>query len=136
MNAKLMAIDDQAELIQVVGVIAAQIGLGFRGVNDPTKALAEFLSFKPDMVLLDLVMPEKDGIDVLNELLATEISTAIILTSGFGDGMIRLAEGLARFHGRELFPVLKKPFRRSGLLYLLSRYAPALPAYATQSAGD
>jgi FixJ family two-component response regulator len=73
-------------------------------------------------------MPEKDGIEVLNELLVTGISTAIILTSGFGEGMLRLAKGVLQFHGREFATTLKKPFRRTELVHLLPRYVPALPA--------
>ena len=35
--------------------------------------------------MLDMIMPEKDGIDVLNEVLLTGIPVKVVLTSGFSD---------------------------------------------------
>jgi FixJ family two-component response regulator len=71
-------------------------------------------------VMLDMIMPERDGIDVLNEILVTGIPTRIMLTSGFGDAYLRLAVGVARFHGVDQVSVLKKPFRRRELVELLT----------------
>ena len=64
-------------------------------------------------------MPEKDGIDVLNEILLTGIPVKVILTSGFSDAHLRLAEGVAKFHDNEHVSVLRKPFRRDELMALL-----------------
>ena len=46
--------------------------------------------------------------------------TKIVLVSGYGDGYLNLAEGLAAFHGTERFPILKKPFRNADLVALLT----------------
>ena len=45
-----------------------------------------------------MIMPEKDGIDVLNEILLTGIPVKVVLTSGYSDSYLRLAEGVAKFH--------------------------------------
>jgi FixJ family two-component response regulator len=66
-----------------------------------------------------MIMPGKDGIDVLNEILATGVQSKIVLVSGYGDGYLNLAEGLGAFHGSERFPILKKPFRNAELVDLL-----------------
>ena len=71
--------------------------------------------------MLDMIMPEKDGIDVLNEILLTGIPVKVILTSGFSDSYLRLAEGVARFHDNEDVSVLRKPFRREELITLLQK---------------
>jgi signal transduction histidine kinase len=50
-------------------VILERAGLQkIRCVSDPRKALKEFREFAPDLVLLDLAMPEVDGFSVLNQL--------------------------------------------------------------------
>jgi CheY-like chemotaxis protein len=68
-----------------------------------------------------MIMPEKDGIDVLNEVLLTGIPVKVVLTSGFSDSYLRLAEGVAKFHENPDVSVLRKPFRRDELIALLQR---------------
>jgi CheY-like chemotaxis protein len=65
-------------------------------------------------------MPEKDGIDVLNEILLTGIPVKVILTSGFSESYLRLAEGVAKFHDNENVSILRKPFRREELITMLT----------------
>jgi CheY-like chemotaxis protein len=91
-----------------------------RSVNSSAQATETFIEFKPDVLMLDMIMPEKDGIDVLNEVLLTGIPVKIVLTSGFSDSYLRLAEGVAKFHDNPNVSVLRKPFRREELMKLLS----------------
>jgi YesN/AraC family two-component response regulator len=89
-------------------------------VNSSALATETFIEFKPDVLMLDMIMPEKDGIDVLNEVLLTGIPVKVVLTSGFSDSYLRLAEGVAKFHDNPNVSVLRKPFRREELMKLLS----------------
>ena len=120
MAKKLLVIDDQAGITKVVELIARQLGLTARSLNSSAEATEVFIAFKPDVVMLDMIMPEKDGIDVLNEILLTGIPVKVILTSGFSNSYLRLAEGVAKFHDNENVAVLRKPFRREELIKLLT----------------
>ncbi len=120
MAKKLLVIDDQTGITKVVGLIAEQLGLNAQTINDPSQATEAFIAFKPDVVMLDMIMPEKDGIDVLNEILLTGIPVKVVLTSGFSDSYLRLAEGLAKFHANRNVSILRKPFRREELVALLT----------------
>ena len=119
MPKKLLIIDDQAGITKVVGLIAEQLGMEFKALNSSAAATETFISYRPDVVMLDMIMPEKDGIDVLNEILLTGIRSRIVLTSGFSDAYLRLAEGVAKFHDTDQVTILKKPFRREELIALL-----------------
>jgi two-component system, OmpR family, response regulator ResD len=118
MAKKLLIIDDQAGITRIVGLVARELGIECRAINDSLVATEVFLEYRPDIALIDMIMPEKDGLDVLNEILTTGIPTQIVLTSGFGDGFLRLGTGLAAFHGTQV-SILKKPFRRTELTKLL-----------------
>ena len=120
MAKKLLVIDDQAGVTKVVGLIAGQLGLKTKTINDPSQATEAFIAFKPDVVMLDMIMPEKDGIDVLNEILLTGIPIKVVLTSGFSNSYLRLAEGVAKFHANGNVSILRKPFRREELVKLLT----------------
>ena len=123
MAKKLLVIDDQTGITKVVEMIARQLGLNVRSLNSSAEATEAFITFKPDVLMLDMIMPEKDGIDVLNEILLTGLPVKVILTSGFSDAYLRLAEGVAKFHEHPDVAVLRKPFRREELIELLSRLA-------------
>jgi DNA-binding NtrC family response regulator len=119
MPKKLLVIDDQTGITKVVEMIARQLGLDARSLNSSAQATEVFIAFKPDILMIDMIMPEKDGIDVLNEILLTGIPTRVVLTSGFSNAYLRLAEGVAKFHDSNQVSVLKKPFRREELMNLL-----------------
>jgi DNA-binding response OmpR family regulator len=126
MTKKLLIIDDQVGTTRIVGLIARQLGFDVRIAVDPTQGLDAFIDYRPDILILDMIMPEKDGIDVLNEVLLTGIPVHIVLTSGLSQGYLRQAENLARFHGADRVSVLRKPFRREELVAQLE--APAARA--------
>ena len=120
MPKKLLIVDDQTGITKVVGLIARQLGLEFKALNDSVTATEEFIDYRPDILILDMIMPEKDGIEVLNEVLLTGIPAKIVLTSGYSDAYLRLGEGVAKFHDSGQVSVLRKPFRRTELMSLLT----------------
>jgi CheY-like chemotaxis protein len=119
MAKKVLVIDDEPGITKVIEMIARQLGLNARSHNCSSQATAIFLAFKPDILVLDMIMPEKDGIDVLNDILLTGIPVKVVLTSGYGESFLRLATGVARFHGKPDVSILRKPFRREDLTRLL-----------------
>jgi CheY-like chemotaxis protein len=124
MSKKLLMIDDDSGIARVVGLIARELGMEFRAIASPLIANEVFAAYRPDIVIIDMIMTEKDGIEVLSEILATGIPTKVVLTSGFGDAYLRLGVGVAKFHGTEGVPLLKKPFRRAELMELLNTMVP------------
>jgi DNA-binding NtrC family response regulator len=121
MAKKLLVIDDQSGMTKVVEMIARQLGLNARSLNSSAQATETFIAFRPDILILDMIMPEKDGIDVLNEVLLTGLPVKVVLTSGFSESYLRLAEGVAKFHDNPNVSILRKPFRRDELVDLLTR---------------
>lgn len=116
---KLLVIDDEPGMCTVIARVATTLGLGSRVVCEPTDAVKAFIDFAPDLVLLDMIMPKKDGLDLLHEMLLTGVPAKFILMSGYGETFMRLAKGVAAFHGVEPPATLSKPFRREALATLL-----------------
>lgn len=118
MKTKLLVVDDQPGVTRVVALVAGSLGFETRSVNCPFQAIDAFLEFQPDIVIIDMIMPEKDGIDVLHEILVTGKVCRIIVMSGLSEAYLRLSQGIAGFYGREV-TLLRKPFRRDELSSLL-----------------
>ena len=119
MSFRLLVVDDDVRMTRFVALTAMQLGLDTTQINAPRQALEAFISHRPDVTLLDVFMPELDGIDVLHEILLTGIPTQIILTSGGDEGLLKVAREAAQFHGVLDAIVLAKPFRRTELLAAL-----------------
>lgn len=121
MERKLLVVDDQDSITKVVAKIASQLGYEVRSINDPNAAFDEFEAFKPDVLIIDLVMPELDGIDILHRILALGTTARIIVMSGFGKSYLRLGKEVAAFHDHADITTLAKPFRKADLVSLLGR---------------
>jgi len=95
---RILVIGNDRNIAKVVGLSARRLGLECQSVTDPRGAATRFIDCRPDLVILDLIMPGKDGIDVMREILATGVAAQIVLVSCPGSTYVRLAEGVARFH--------------------------------------
>ena len=120
MAKKLLVIDDQTGITKVVEMIARQLGLNVRSLNSSAQATETFISFKPDVLMLDMIMPEKDGIDVLNEVLLTGLPVKVVLTSGFSESDRAWPRAWRSSTTTQTFRCSGKPFRREELMHLLS----------------
>lgn len=90
---------------------------GFRQlveVEDSRQALALFKNSRPDLVLLDITMPNKSGLEVLDELLTEDPQANVIMCSAVGQDPI-IAQAIRR--GAKNFVV--KPFKQEELLKLV-----------------
>ncbi len=70
-DARILIVDDNSDNIFLLGRILLEGGYtNIESVQDPRQALSMFTTFGPDIVLLDLKMPEMDGFDVMEQLQA------------------------------------------------------------------
>jgi DNA-binding NtrC family response regulator len=119
MSRKLLIIDDEKGITRSIRLVAEREGYEVTSLPGADRAVEIFAEFVPDIVMLDLVMPERDGIDVLQAILLTDPNARVVLMSGYDGGLMRLGSELATFHGSSRVSTLKKPFRRAELLAVL-----------------
>jgi hypothetical protein len=62
MGKKLLMIDDDAGIARVVGLAARELGMEFRAIASPLTAKEMFAAYRPDMVIIDMIMA-KEGWD-------------------------------------------------------------------------
>jgi len=98
-------------------------------INDPIKALMQIVRIKPDLILLDVGMPELDGYKLCRLLRNHSLfkSTPIIMVTA-SEGLINRAK--ARLAGASDY--LKKPFTQTGLLGVVTRHLSQLVAKENQ----
>ncbi len=124
MNAnhnRLLVLDDEPGICEFVGEVAE--GLGF-DVSLTTQA-AEFRrrieSFEPSVVVLDLQMPEADGIEQLRFLGEQGCNAKVLLVSGMDTRVLSTAEHLGRSLGLDMLGTQQKPIMLDALENMLER---------------
>ncbi|MFD0805041.1 MtrAB system response regulator MtrA [Nocardioides caeni] len=83
-KGRVLVVDDDAPLAEMLGIVLGQEGFESRVVSRGDAALAAFRDYRPDLVLLDLMLPGKDGIDVCKEIRA-ESGVPIVMLTAKGD---------------------------------------------------
>jgi two-component system response regulator MtrA len=83
-KGRVLVVDDDASLAEMLTIVLRQEGFDSRMCGRGDLAIDEFRDYKPDVVLLDLMLPGKDGIDVCKEIRA-ESGVPIVMLTAKGD---------------------------------------------------
>lgn len=84
MSVKALIADDQPQIAEVLRLYCQKEGCEARVARDGAEALALFDSFKPDVVLLDVMMPRVDGFEVCRRI-REKGSTPVIMITARGE---------------------------------------------------
>ena len=81
MAPRILVVDDDTALAEMIGIVLRSEGFEPSFCADGSEALRAFHGAKPDLVLLDLMLPGKDGIEVCAEIRAESGVPIIMLTA-------------------------------------------------------
>ena len=106
--ARILVIDDDPDVREFISESLAEQGYDVYQANDGKSGLSAFAAEKPDLVVLDFIMPGLSGADVASRILSTHPEQAILFVSGYSetDSIRRIAPNA---------PLLTKPFRAEAL---------------------
>ena len=80
-RGRVLVVDDDAALAEMLTIVLRNEGFDSRVCLHGDRALADFRDYRPDVVLLDLMLPGKDGIDVCKEIRAESGIPIVMLTA-------------------------------------------------------
>jgi DNA-binding response OmpR family regulator len=95
MAARILIVDDEPNIVVSLEFLMRQKGYETQVARDGEEALAAVESFRPDLVLLDVNMPRRDGFEVCQKLRAdgwTELKIVMLTAKGRD---IEIEKGLA-----------------------------------------
>ena len=107
---QLAVVDDNAKFRAIVRELAAPLGWAvheFENGRGFLKAIERDL--RPDLVMLDMVMPDMDGIETTRAFAATSVRCPLVLITGRMPLYTQAANMLALTHGLKILAVLRKP---------------------------
>ena len=118
---KVLVIDDEADMGELVTATARNLGLQSAATADAA-TLPELLTADVTLIMLDLMMPEMDGIEALRLLSELKCKAGIVLMSGVSPRVMETAERLAKTLGLFVVGHLAKPFQLAALEELLKEH--------------
>src|SRR5436190_16890535 len=126
----IMAVDDEPFMLKLHARLLAN--LGYTTVTTCEGALLALEAMdgadKPvDVILLDLNMPEMDGIEFLRHLVNRDYAGSVILVSGEDERVLQAAAKLVRAHQITALGHLRKPVNPDMLAALLLKWKPPVP---------
>lgn len=81
MTARILVVDDDTALAEMLTMVLEGEGFEVHHAGDGNEATEQFAKVKPDVVLLDVMLPFKSGIEVCDEIRATSGTPIIMLTA-------------------------------------------------------
>src|SRR5438093_7858763 len=93
--ARILVIDDNPDVVEIIVACLSGEGYGMLGAPTSDEGLKLVILSRPDLVLLDILMPGMNGVDVLKQIRSIAPTTQVLMVTGNGD--LRLArEALER----------------------------------------
>ncbi|GAB4455091.1 MAG: hypothetical protein OHK0041_19620 [Anaerolineales bacterium] len=122
MDAKMkciLCVEDEPEMIDLIRLILGRRGFEVKGANGGIEGLKMIREEKPDLVLLDLMMPDMDGWEVYQQIKADEKTRGIpvIVVTAKAQSIDRVL-GL---HIAKVDDYIAKPFQPQELLASVER---------------
>lgn len=117
---KVLAIDDDRLVGAMLVSHATAAGFEARVTVDPVEFMEWERTWRPDFVVVDLVMGKVDGLAVLKMLADAHSPAAVVIASGMGAKVLESARQFAAANGLAYGGVLAKPFRRADVIAVLA----------------
>ena len=80
-NIKILVVDDDENICELLRLYLEKDGYDVQIALDGEAALEKFRHYNPDLILLDIMMPKKDGMHVLQEIRKTSDVPVIMITA-------------------------------------------------------
>ena len=120
---RLLAVDDNSDSAELIARVASKCGYDARSTTDPSTLARVLDEWKPQVLTLDLCMPDEDGISVLSLLTQTGFSGHLLIISGQDEWFRKTASRLASARGLNVADDFCKPVDLKVLRELLMQLA-------------
>lgn len=108
-NDRLLVIDDEPGICEFIKEVAEGVGFEAKTTTTPEDFRTAYRAFSPTAIILDLVMPETDGVELLRFLAEDRCRAQVMVASGVDSRVLATAKRLGDAHGLQMSGVLEKP---------------------------
>src|SRR5215210_2825013 len=113
---RVLAVDDEPSMIEWLKILLEHEGYEVRTAMIGTRGEEIFRTWKPDVVVTDMMLPDADGLELLRKFKQTHADTEVIVVTGHGS-IVKAVEAMKA--GAHSF--IEKPIEPDTLLQMLER---------------
>ena len=117
----LAVLDDEGDFCDFVEYVGDICGFNVFGTTRPRVLLDHLDHSAAAIIILDLNMPEADGLEVLRHMGRIGIKSNVLIASGAGEDEIAAAMKVGEAHGLHMSGVIRKPINAGALTILLEK---------------
>lgn len=108
-KGRVLILDDDPGVGRIFAIVSNQAGMEAKAVTEAEEFFLELRNWSPTHVVVDLIMPCMDGVQVLQRLAEMECDASVCVTSGAGSRVLKAAKQSAIEHGLVEPHALQKP---------------------------
>jgi len=112
---RLLVVDDEADFAEVVRKVGERQGFTVEVLTDSREFEEVYERFRPTTIMLDIIMPDVDGIEIVQWLAKNGNKAKVIVATGYNPDFARAARGLALARGQFEVATLNKPVSMADL---------------------
>lgn len=116
---KVLALDDEPGICHLVEKVLSGAGKEAKAVTDVSSFRRLLSEWKPTHLVIDLVMPNVDGVELMRELGEKRVGARVVIMTGAGDRIREAARRVGEENGLQVAGTLDKPFNAGDLLALI-----------------
>lgn len=116
---KLLVMDDEAMFGEFAAEVALELGYDVLALTEPAKFAEDYGSFRPDTIILDMIMPNFDGTEITRWLAVQGFAGKLIIVTGYNPQYSKIAKALGELGGLHNVVRLSKPVRLEELRSVL-----------------
>jgi DNA-binding response OmpR family regulator len=105
----LIVVDDEQDMAEFIGYVGEKVGFRVQIATSGKEFQRLYGDGPTDAIVMDIVMPDMDGNELIQWLAKKDCSASIILISGYGGTYISLTEALGKFQKLNILEPLAKP---------------------------
>jgi EAL domain-containing protein (putative c-di-GMP-specific phosphodiesterase class I)/FixJ family two-component response regulator len=118
-NRSILILDDDPSVGQTIQWMAESLGFKSAFVTRAKEFFMELDQMSPDIITIDLVMPDLDGVEIMRLLAERNCRAKIIISSGMGTRVLYAAQRSAQEHGLNIAGIVSKPISKDALRSLV-----------------
>jgi EAL domain-containing protein (putative c-di-GMP-specific phosphodiesterase class I)/FixJ family two-component response regulator len=118
-NRRILILDDDAAVGQTIQWIAESLNFEAEFVTRPEEFFSKLVEMNPEIITIDLVMPNLDGVEIMRLLAERKSKAKIVISSGMGTRVLDAAQRSAQEHGLSIAGIISKPISKEALRALL-----------------
>ncbi len=120
-NRRILILDDDASVGQTIQWIAESLDFEAEFVTRPKEFFSKLVEMNPEIITIDLVMPDLDGVEIMRLLAERKSKAKIVISSGMGTRVLDAAQRSAQAHGLSIAGIISKPISKEALRTLIGK---------------